>query len=270
MSGTGRLAEKWGLTGEVSEEHFTRLAEGQHPDTGEQLVRHQTAARIRKRSGETVKAMEHRAGWDATFSAPKSVSLRRWWAAMSECGRRTARASVLRSMRWSGTSRRGSAGTSGGDHRQMGRRQIRTRQRPPGGRLRRAATSHARGLLQPHGDRRTERRVRATAGAVSHAAVCDGGVSLGAGAASEGAGLRDRARARAGSRKSRATPRSIWKRRARAASRSKSIWPSRASRARRRRRSRRTGRAMPSSPLAGRDAAAASGDGRGLRQSARA
>ena len=25
--------------------------------------------------GETVKAMEHRAGWDATFSAPKSVSL---------------------------------------------------------------------------------------------------------------------------------------------------------------------------------------------------
>ena len=25
--------------------------------------------------GKTVKTMEHRAGWDATFSAPKSVSL---------------------------------------------------------------------------------------------------------------------------------------------------------------------------------------------------
>ncbi len=39
----GRLAEQWGLGGEVGEEHFQRLTEGQHPVTGEQLVRHKAA-----------------------------------------------------------------------------------------------------------------------------------------------------------------------------------------------------------------------------------
>src|SRR6266513_2511032 len=71
----GRLAEQWGLRGEVREEHFERLSEGQHPMTGEQLVRHQTARKYVNRHGEKVSPMEHRAGWDATFSAPKSVSL---------------------------------------------------------------------------------------------------------------------------------------------------------------------------------------------------
>ncbi len=71
----GRLAEKWGLHSEVNEAHFARLAEGQHPLTGEQLVRHQTPREYVNDTGESVKAMEHRAGWDATFSAPKSVSL---------------------------------------------------------------------------------------------------------------------------------------------------------------------------------------------------
>jgi conjugative relaxase-like TrwC/TraI family protein len=71
----GRLAEQWGLRGEVSEAHFQRLADGHHPLTGEPLVRHQTACQYTNARGEHVKAMEHRAGWDATFSAPKSVSL---------------------------------------------------------------------------------------------------------------------------------------------------------------------------------------------------
>src|ERR1700746_1153964 len=71
----GRLAEEWGLWGDVQEEHFQRLANGQHPLTGEQLVRHQTAREYVTARGETVSTMEHRAGWDATFSAPKSVSL---------------------------------------------------------------------------------------------------------------------------------------------------------------------------------------------------
>ena len=71
----GRLAEQWGLSGEVREEHFQHLAEGQHPTTGEQLIRHQPAREYMNRRGEEVSAMEHRAGWDATFSAPKSVSL---------------------------------------------------------------------------------------------------------------------------------------------------------------------------------------------------
>jgi conjugative relaxase-like TrwC/TraI family protein len=71
----GKLAKEWGLQGEVREEPFGRLAHGQHPVTGEQLVRHQTAREYVNGRGETVSTMEHRAGWDATFSAPKSVSL---------------------------------------------------------------------------------------------------------------------------------------------------------------------------------------------------
>jgi conjugative relaxase-like TrwC/TraI family protein len=71
----GRLAQRWGLTGEVRDEQFARLAEGQHPLTGEPLVRYRTACRHTNERGQTVTTMAHRAGWDATFSAPKSVSL---------------------------------------------------------------------------------------------------------------------------------------------------------------------------------------------------
>src|SRR5438128_3383399 len=71
----GQLAQRWGLAGNVREDQFERLAEGQHPLTGEQLVRHQTPREAKNARGETVTTMEHRAGWDATFSAPKSVSL---------------------------------------------------------------------------------------------------------------------------------------------------------------------------------------------------
>lgn len=71
----GRLAEQWGLHGDVSEEQFQRLSEGQHPINGRQLVRYQTPREYTNEHGEHVRTMEHRAGWDATFSAPKTVSL---------------------------------------------------------------------------------------------------------------------------------------------------------------------------------------------------
>ena len=71
----GRLAAKYGLTGAVSEEEFARLSQGQHPQTGQQLVQHRLAHEYKDENGKTVSTMEHRAGWDATFSAPKSVSL---------------------------------------------------------------------------------------------------------------------------------------------------------------------------------------------------
>ena len=71
----GKLAEQWGLRGEVDQEQFARLANGQHPTSGEQLVRHTTPREYLDARGETVRPMEHRAGWDATFSAPNSVSL---------------------------------------------------------------------------------------------------------------------------------------------------------------------------------------------------
>jgi len=71
----GKLAEKFGLAGGVAEEHFARLADGQHPITDEQLVRHRIVQEYEGADGKTVAPVEHRAGWDATFSAPKSVSL---------------------------------------------------------------------------------------------------------------------------------------------------------------------------------------------------
>src|ERR1041385_5908806 len=71
----GRQAETWQLQGEVNSEHFERLCEGQHPLSGDQLVRHVTPHKYENAYGETIEISEHRAGWDATFSAPKSVSL---------------------------------------------------------------------------------------------------------------------------------------------------------------------------------------------------
>jgi conjugative relaxase-like TrwC/TraI family protein len=71
----GKLAVQWGLQGEVKEEHFQRLANGEHPMTGEALVKHRAALHYVNGDGQKVKTMEHRAGWDATFSAPKSVSV---------------------------------------------------------------------------------------------------------------------------------------------------------------------------------------------------
>ena len=71
----GRLAAQFGLAGAVSAEDFAKLSQGQHPQTGEQLVRQRASYEYQDADGKTVKTMEHRAGWDATFSAPKSVSL---------------------------------------------------------------------------------------------------------------------------------------------------------------------------------------------------
>lgn len=71
----GELALAWGLTGGVRGDQFYRLAEGQHPLTDEQLVRHRFATEYNNQHGETVQSVEHRAGWDATFNAPKSVSI---------------------------------------------------------------------------------------------------------------------------------------------------------------------------------------------------
>jgi conjugative relaxase-like TrwC/TraI family protein len=71
----GRLAPQLGLAGAVRAEDFAKLSQGQHPQSGKQLVQHRTAHEYPDENGRTIKTMEHRAGWDATFSAPKSVSL---------------------------------------------------------------------------------------------------------------------------------------------------------------------------------------------------
>jgi conjugative relaxase-like TrwC/TraI family protein len=71
----GKLAASFGLKGDVAPLEFSRLAEGIHPQTEEPMVRHRAAREYKNADGTTTKAVEHRAGWDATFSAPKSVSL---------------------------------------------------------------------------------------------------------------------------------------------------------------------------------------------------
>ncbi len=71
----GQLAKDWRLSGAVGDEYFARLTEGQHPFTEKQMVQHQVSRTYEGKDGKEVTSMEHRAGWDATFSAPKSASL---------------------------------------------------------------------------------------------------------------------------------------------------------------------------------------------------
>jgi len=71
----GRLASHYGLGEMVGAEEFARLSQGQHPQTGEQLVRHRASYQYQRADGKKVTSATHLAGWDATFSAPKSVSL---------------------------------------------------------------------------------------------------------------------------------------------------------------------------------------------------
>src|SRR5580658_2193041 len=71
----GRLVAQFGLAETVSAEDFAKLSQGQHPQTGEQIVWQRASYEYQDAEGKTIKTMEHRAGWDATFSAPKSASL---------------------------------------------------------------------------------------------------------------------------------------------------------------------------------------------------
>ena len=71
----GKLAASLGLSGDVAPLEFSRLADGVHPQTEAPMVRHRLAMEYKNSDGTVTKAVEHRAGWDATFSAPKSVSL---------------------------------------------------------------------------------------------------------------------------------------------------------------------------------------------------
>jgi len=71
----GRLAEEWNLKGEVTSEQYDRLVRGQHPLTGEQLIKSVNSREIIDEYGNKTITSTHRAAWDATISAPKSVSL---------------------------------------------------------------------------------------------------------------------------------------------------------------------------------------------------
>src|SRR5271165_6827747 len=66
----GRLASELGLTATVNDEAFDRLALGQNPETGEQWIAHRDTVLTK-----TGKEAAHRAAWDLTMHASKSVSL---------------------------------------------------------------------------------------------------------------------------------------------------------------------------------------------------
>ena len=199
--------------------------------------------------GETVRTMEHRAGWDATFSAPKSVSRSRRLVGGDDRVREAHRESVtvaLDEMEKYVQARIGGnipAQTTGAwavakfEHDSS---------RPVDGYAAPQLHTHAV-FFNVTETADGEHAGVAAAGALQDAAVRDGGVSFGAGGAVAGHGLRDRARASMGSRRSRATRASIWRHRVRGGSRSKSTWRSRAAAAPRPRRSRRIRRAMRSS-----------------------
>ncbi len=48
----GELAEQWGLSGSVGDEHFARLTEGQHPMNEAQLVHHQVSRTCEGKNGK--------------------------------------------------------------------------------------------------------------------------------------------------------------------------------------------------------------------------
>ena len=101
----GEGAERLSLRGPVTQAEFEAALSGVDPKTGERLVQQGGRAR------------QHSAGWDMTFSAPKSVSV--LWALSNEPERRaieqTHRSAVLAATahleRNSAWARRGRAGT---------------------------------------------------------------------------------------------------------------------------------------------------------------
>ena len=98
----GRGATALGLDGELNQEHFRRLLRGFSPDDDRKLVRNADH--------------ERRAGWDLTWSAPKSVSVA-WSQAdpatrerIEQCLRRAAAEAIAYLEAVAGISRRGEDG----------------------------------------------------------------------------------------------------------------------------------------------------------------
>ena len=73
----GKLAEKFGLSGAVDAEEFRAALGRPTPAYRRTACTHRAVHEYEGADGKTVASVEHRAGWDATFSAPKSVSLDR-------------------------------------------------------------------------------------------------------------------------------------------------------------------------------------------------
>ena len=71
----GQLAEKFGLSGAVGAEEFNVYPKGNIRTLPSSLSCTGSPLSTRTLMEKTVNSVQHRAGWDATFSPPKSVSL---------------------------------------------------------------------------------------------------------------------------------------------------------------------------------------------------
>jgi hypothetical protein len=58
----GRLAQEWGLHGEVGSEHFARLSEGQHPEKRRAARQAPACTTYENEYGKEITSVEHRAG----------------------------------------------------------------------------------------------------------------------------------------------------------------------------------------------------------------
>ena len=145
----GELADRLGLSGAVSKADFMALANGQNPQTGEQMVKHRIASEQTNPDGSITKTVEHRAGWDATFSAPKSVSLTALVGGDERVrlAHREAVTAALSELEQYTQARIGGNNPAEQTGR-VCRGQVRARHRPPGGRLRRSPAPHPCRYLQ--------------------------------------------------------------------------------------------------------------------------
>src|SRR5262245_29229243 len=50
----GALAEEWGIDGPMTEEQFRHAIHGQHPVSGEQMIKHVEARRYRNKYGKQI------------------------------------------------------------------------------------------------------------------------------------------------------------------------------------------------------------------------
>lgn len=69
----GKGAQELGLEGDLNRSEYERVLQGKHPLSEQQLVQKREAGLINQ--GKRVKQAQARAGWDACFSCPKSISL---------------------------------------------------------------------------------------------------------------------------------------------------------------------------------------------------
>jgi hypothetical protein len=90
----GQLAKEWGLGDSVGAEEFARLSEGQHPESGAQLVKHQPAKPTTTSTARKSPASNIEPGGTRHSQRRNPFLSPRLSAVMQMCAKRTVRASA--------------------------------------------------------------------------------------------------------------------------------------------------------------------------------